>query len=542
MRPLLLLVPALLAAAELPAPAITLHPDGAHITWRLELPAGASRLDLPAWCGRQIAVRGASSWAVAEETTTAPPLPAALAALLPERNRLQARGQVLDQSDRVLTAAEQRWRSASAQQTAAGNPDPAAIQAAIDVLVAERARLEDARATLVDERRALADRARAATGSEAGAMVLGGDGPMSTADLTEAWRIRAGSGRGGAHVDLQLAAAGTVVVEELRSDGRWESEAELRLAGGTAVLARRAVLVRPDDFPTGRLAVALSTAPANPLLTAPTAPRVAITAQPVADSLRRLVVTSQRESSWAAVSSVAPSGGTSAGAVSYKSDLAATRQSTAVVATEPAPRFAGISGSPVAIDLGTIDLRSGSDRITVPLGDSPLAIVADEWALFPEERPAAVRRVTVRLDAQPLLPGDLCVRGEGQLPVTSSVEWLPAGGTLTVCAGIDERIVVTSNSAWDIWPGDNTRQRRREGRDTWFISAAPQPVKVAVYRTMPVAMAEEVAVEADPGTTPGATAVIPGLMRWELTLAPGQPTRIGLGWILKASGSFKLAE
>jgi hypothetical protein len=203
---------------------------------------------------------------------------------------------------------------------------------------------------------------------------------------------------------------------------------------------------------------------------------------------------------------------------------------------------AELSVAALVRDLGPIDLPEGAGRLVQVLGNAVLDVAADEWAFFPEDRPVAVRRVTVHLDQQPLLPCRLRVCGEDQLPVDSEIPAIPAGGSLTVCAGIDEQLAVVACRPWQVWPGDNDAKHRREGTDHWLINASDAPRTIAVYRTHPVSAADEVAVELDHDTTPGATTVLPGLLRWVTTLQPGQPTRIGLGWTLRASGSFRLQE
>ena len=579
MRPLLLLVPALLAALDLPTPALEVHPDGTRVAWSLNLPAGNHRLDLPTWCGETLNVRGATAWTRQIDPGTPAPLPAALAALLPDHNRLVVQATMLAAARKALNTAEQRWQAALLARGEAGEADTAAWQAGLDALLAERTRLDGDELHLANDRRAFTERA-IAVGGQAAAKTLAGQRSLTASELSRSWSRVAGSAGRQIHLDVQLAVAGTVRIEEQRDDCRWRAECDLRVAAGKAILARRAVLEKHPTFAPGPVAITVSAGQLALDLAAPEIPAVALIAAPVEESLRKLVSGGRRQATWdevpAATSTMVArssivakdsidgmhaavgdtevggqdsfmaigAGGGGAGMFGSRTGGACKR----AVGTFGGSGNAGaqredtgetvIAPASVTYDLGSIDLAAGSDRIVVALGEAPLTVTADEWAMFPEERPAALRRVTVKLDGRPLLPGRIRVVGEGQLPVDGSVPWVPGGGSLTVCAGIDERIVVVSSTVWDRRQGDDLRKRRREGRDTWLVNSGGSPATVAVYRTMPVSTVDEVTVEQDAETTPGGTAMLPGLLRWRMVLPTGVPTRVGLGCTLKAGGSF----
>lgn len=577
MRLLILLVPAMLAALELPAPSLELHPDGTRVVWNVALPAGAHRLDLPGWCGDSLTVRGAAAWSRAVEAGTPLPLPEALAALLPERNRLAAADAALSAARAALAASERRWRAALQARAESGEAGTADWQAGLDALLAERTRLDAEEVKQAAELRVLLERAGVAGGS-AGVSCLGRQELMTAGSLAQSWSRFAGHGRQRAHLDVQVAVATTLRIEEQREDCRWRAECDLRIAGGVAVLARRAVVEKSPAFAPGPALVTASAAALNLQLAAPQLPEVVLVAAPVADSLRKLVSSGRRQATWDEVPTTASTavvreesktqsrsvaeagdtlrdaelgghdafmaigaGGGGGGMFGNRTGGARKRALGAFGGTAGTGTQRGeadIVQSSVAFELGSVDFAAGSDRIVVALGEAPLTVTADEWAMFPEDRPAALRRVTVKLDGRPLLPGRIRVAGEGQLPVEGTVPWVSGGSTLTVCAGIDERIVLLSSTAWDPRPGDDARKRRREGRDTWLVNGGSAPATVAVYRTMPVSTVDEVTVENDPDTTPGAIAVIPGLLRWQVILPSGVPTRVGVGWTLKAGGSF----
>jgi hypothetical protein len=191
----------------------------------------------------------------------------------------------------------------------------------------------------------------------------------------------------------------------------------------------------------------------------------------------------------------------------------------------------------VDFDLGTVDFTAGSTGLGLIIERTTLTIVADEWALFPEEHPLAMRRVSVRLGAQPLLAGMLQVIADAP-PRRSRVPALAAGSLLTVCAAVDETLCLSSTSPWDVDPAGNTSTFRRTDTDHWLLNAGSTPRKIAVYRTLPVSTSDELQVTRDAASTRGATVVAPGLLRWTVTLPPGTPQRIGLGWVMRASGSF----
>ena len=62
---------------------------------------------------------------------------------------------------------------------------------------------------------------------------------------------------------------------------------------------------------------------------------------------------------------------------------------------------------------------------------------------------------------------------------------------------------------------------------------------MVVYRTMPISTSDELTVTRDEASTPQGTVIAPGLLRWTVTLPPGIAQRVGLGWTMQASGSFR---
>jgi len=196
-------------------------------------------------------------------------------------------------------------------------------------------------------------------------------------------------------------------------------------------------------------------------------------------------------------------------------------------------------GASVDFDLGEVSLPAGTVSVSVnlTLDRTPLTVLADEWALFPEDSPVALRRVSLRLGTQPLLPGTLEVIADGS-PRRTTAPAIPGGGVLTVCAAVDETVLVSSTATWNVDPASNTDRHRRIGSDTWLLNSGSDPRTLVVYRTMPVSTSDELSVTRDPDTTPNATVIAPGLLRWTVTLPSGVPQRVGLGWVMQASGSF----
>jgi hypothetical protein len=189
--------------------------------------------------------------------------------------------------------------------------------------------------------------------------------------------------------------------------------------------------------------------------------------------------------------------------------------------------------------VGAVALPAGRDRIELPPARDPLTILADERALIPAHGPTPVRRVRVRL-AAPLLPGDLTVVEGGAVLAQGRHPFAAPGRELDLAVGTDDRLHLGRSPAWAVDPADQGPGRQRLGSDQWIWNRSTETIPVAVYLTMPVSRSQEVTVTVDEATTPGWTVVQPGLLRWQVSVPPGAPTRVGLGWRLRAKEGLQL--
>ncbi len=188
--------------------------------------------------------------------------------------------------------------------------------------------------------------------------------------------------------------------------------------------------------------------------------------------------------------------------------------------------------------LGHVQLSADTATIATDADTATLPVVGDEWALIPEISPLVLRHLSVRLDDKPLLGGQVSLVVDGALIAN---EYLPAaspGLVLHLRAGEDDHAYVDTDVAWDVDPSAQTPTHQRIGRDRWIWNLGDKPRQLTVYLAMPVSHSKEVSVTLDPASTPDATTVEPGVLRWTITLAPGAATRLGLGWQLDAHDGF----
>ncbi len=551
-----------LSAAELPVPQLEVHPDGARLTWTLAPAAGEQSFDLPPWCAAHpLQVVGARAWHVDALPTLAPALPTAAEELRVARNGLQLRAVVLAAQQAVLVASERRLR-ARLPRAASVASDPAIWQVAMDALLEQQAAVITAEGQLAADREQL----RRTAGNLAEALAVEVDGPLTSDDLARRWAQLAPSLAAvvGQRLVINGDAERSVTVSVEREDLWWRPAARLQLGSKTgsspamATLTRTATLMKPVDVALGVVQVHAVGLPLHAGLDGPAVPHVVVQASDVLSTLRRQLTSGSRSVAWttageaSAVSSLEADDAIGTGrlgiANAASADVPVSRitplrpEATGSVHSHLPPKQPDepsvISyGSGVDLDLGAVSVTAGTASLSLTLEQTTLAVLADEWALFPDDGPVAMRRVSVRLGAQPLLSGILEVVAEGTPRRTTSPA-IAGGGVLTVCAAIDETVVVSSQAAWDVDPSANTTRYRRSGSDTWLVNAGSASRVLVVYRTMPVSTSDELVVTRDAASTPGATVIAPGLLRWTVTLPAGQPQRVGLGWVMQASGSF----
>ena len=568
----------------LPAAALAeIHPDGARLHHRIALPAGRHYLRLAGTVANDIAVTGAAAWLtrVVARPHARPVLPPALENLLADRNRLQAaaralrvRGAVIDDAIREL--AEQVPRLAHA-----ANPDPAAWQASLDALLAAKAKLDTDLAADAAERDLLRVRGDALLptrdpGAADATVLLGLEAAaplvLDAVDVERTWHEQAVPSDDVRLVVVDCPAPATIDVCERRPDLYWTPAAAIVVAGKDVRLIRRCLITKMEASDFGAPTVVVSTDPLQPDLAIPAPRPVALHAEPIARGERRIVVSTSLGSDWgeavrsadAAAVLIPTPAVASAGGSSLTIDRTDPKavQDLAKITTGQAPSGAAngsfvsqnrpVNEAPPARPaypddgpmrlqswtLGTIQLAAHTATIATDAGTSTLTVVGDEWALIPEIAPLAVRHLSVLLDDKPLLAGALSLVVDGKLIASENVPAASPGQMLHLRAGEDDRAYVDTDVAWDIDPAAQTPTHQRIGRDRWIWNLSDQPRTMTVYLTMPVSHSKEVTVTLDPATTPDATTVEPGVLRWTITLAPGTATRLGLGWQLDARDGF----
>lgn len=504
------------AVVALPSPdRIELYLDGARLGHSVAVPAGRCRVPLPPAVGTLVQVDGADAWVVENriDSGEAPAMP-------PQLVELAAAKAALERTEGIIAgqeAAAERIAGELAlrlgERGVAPGDETAAWQSALDGMLALRASIIDGRLAQQAAWRDLRDRAAAeAAPGITYAAALGLDAGQPANDLGDpaanaarAWSIAVERAALSRTLVVERAKAGTVSVVTEREDVRWAPRARLVVAKGSATLVRQAAVQVPAGLVLPALPARLvGGTRAQPLAGAALVPRVVVAGDaPVAE--RRSVTTTSRAAGWA--------GGAAA--------AAAREQSWAVQALALAAPGQAAAEVMAEVQKGAVELT------------------ADEWVLAPDLAPVLVRRLSLRLDAQPLAAGmlelvvDGTVLGRRNLPATAP------GSLIHLAAGEDQRVFLAESKRWDEDP-NRPVNRKREGSDFRLRNLSGEAVSFACYLTRPVSAAKGVTIATDPATTPGSQQAQPGILRWSLSLKPGEELILRNGWVIEAEGRIRL--
>jgi len=166
-------------------------------------------------------------------------------------------------------------------------------------------------------------------------------------------------------------------------------------------------------------------------------------------------------------------------------------------------------------------------------------LTADEWVLAPDLAPVLVRRLSLRLDAQPLAAGTLELVVDGTVLGRRSLPATAPGSLIHLAAGEDQRVFLAESKRWEDDP-NRPVNRKREGGDYRVRNLSADTVSFACYLTRPVSAAKGVSITTDAVTTAGWKQAQPGILRWSLTLKPGEQTILSNGWVIEAEGKIRL--
>lgn len=498
-----------------PPTRLELYRDGGRFIHHLAVPAGRTQITLSAVHGQLLQVDGADAWVVEQRIDRAaqepmPPLLTELAIALADLEREER--VIIGQEETVVRLTHELEQRIGQRAIGPGN-ETGAWQEALDGMVALRTEVMLRRLKWLAAKRALRERANqdALPGLTFGD-VLGIDSSEPTPDLSDpqsgaerAWRNATASSTRSRTLVIERAAAGPISVITERTDVRWTPRARLLITKGAGRLVRQASISVPPGLVLGALPARLiGGARSQPLAGAALEQRV-VAADTAPTAERRSVTTTSRAAGWAG----------SAAAI-------ATREQT--------------------WELPALTLSAGPDlaaEVVAELQNSVVELTADEWVLAPGLSPVLVRRLSVRLDARPLAAGSLelvvdgAVLGRRDLPDTG------AGTILPLAAGEDQRVFLAATKPWAEDP-NRPVNRKRDGGDYRLRNLSNDQVTFACYLTRPVSAAKGVTVTVDPATTAGWKETQPGILRWELTLKPGEEFPLTAGWVIEAEGKIKL--
>lgn len=504
------------AALALPQPdRVELYLDGVRLAHTLTVAAGRSRVQLPASAGSLVQVDGADAWVVENRIDSGepPPMPPSLVELATAKA-------ALEREDELLAGQEEAARRMAAElglrlgrRGVLPGDETADWQSALDGSLAIQAGLNGRRLAQIAAWRGLRDRASAeAAPGITFASALGMEGREPGNDLGDpaanaqrSWNVAVERSALTRTLVLERGRPGPVLVVTERSDVRWEPRARLVAAKGAATLVRQAAVQVPAGLVLPAIPARLvGGTRGQPLAGAALVPRV-VTAGTAPAAERRSVTTTSRAAGWAAGSAAE-----------------AAREQT--------------------WELPSLTLSAPEQRgseVMAELQKGPVVLVADEWVLAPDLGPVLVRRLDIRLDAQPLAAGTLelvvdgTVLGRRNLPATAP------GSLIHLAGGEDQRVFLAETKRWDEDP-NRPVNRKREGVDHRLRNLSGDAVSFACYLIRPISAAKGVSIASDPATTAGWKEAQPGILRWELTLKPGAELLLRNGWVIEAEGKIRL--
>lgn len=501
---------------ELSAPGrLELYLDGVRFEHVVRLAAGRTHIPLPTSAGDLVQVDGADAWVVENriDSVEPPAMPAMLVDLATTVSDLGREDLLITDQEQVVARLTAELRQRIGQRAVRHGAETDAWQEALDGVVALRAQIDLRRLTARASWRALRERANAeAITGLTYAAVLGIDASDHAVDLTDplagaqrAWRIAVASSSLTRTLVIERAAAGPITVVTERTDVRWTPRARLLVGKGAATLVRQAMVQLPAGLTIAAVPARLvGGTRAQPLTGSALTPRmVTAGSAPVAE--RRSVTTTTRAAGWA-------DGG---GVVAAREQ---TWELPALALQAPPERAAEVMAE---LQKGAVDLT------------------ADEWVLAPDLSPLLVRRLSVKLDAQPLAAGMLELVVDGGVLGRRDMPSTAAGTIIQLAAGEDQRVFLAESKRWEEDP-NRPVNRKREGGDYRVRNLSADTVRFACYLTRPVSAAKGVTVTVDPATSAGWKEAQPGILRWELTLKPGVELDLKSGWVIEAEGRIKL--
>lgn len=494
---------------------LELYLDGVRIEHVVRLAAGRTLIPLPAIAGDLVQVDGADAWVVENriDSSETPAMPAVLVELATTLADLDREERQVGIQEETVTRITAELGQRIGQRAVHHSGETVAWQEALDGAVALRTQIDDRRLKLRAAWRALRERAKveAASGLTY-ATILGFDLDEHGGDFTDplagaqrAWRIAMTTSALTRTLVIERAEAGPVTVITERTDVHWTPRARLLVGKGAATLVRQAVVQVPAGLVLAAVPARLvGGTRTQPLTGSALVPRmVTAGSAPVAE--RRSVTTTTRAAGWA-------DGG---GAVAAREQ---TWELPALALVAPPEREAEVMA----------ELQKGAVELT-----------ADEWVLAPDLAPLLVRRLSIKLDAQPLAAGMLELVVDGGVLGRRDMPSTAAGTIIQLAAGEDQRVFLAETKRWE---DDANRpvNRKREGGDYRVRNLSSDTVRFACYLTRPVSAAKGVIVTVDPSTTAGWKEAQPGILRWELSLKPGAELDLKSGWVIEAEGRIKL--